>query len=101
MIKILSVKENIGIGTTTFKQAPVDSTDPNLKESDKYVAAEGDLFAVSGIDYDGTDSQGAQHRDYWKVTFNKRLQPKEGEAKQTWFVFKAHVEELQASIVSH
>jgi hypothetical protein len=100
MIKILRVKEG-GFGNTTFKQAPVDSTDPNLKESDKYVAKEGDLFAISSIDYNGTDGQGHPNNDHWKVTFERKLQPKEGDAKRTWFVFKAHVEELQASVVNH
>ncbi|MBO3458214.1 hypothetical protein G7B40_017785 [Aetokthonos hydrillicola Thurmond2011] len=100
MIRILRVKENGQFGTTTFKQAPIDSTDPRLKESDKYVAKEGDLFAFLSIDYDGTDNQGVRHRDHWKVTFKRRLQPKQGEAKQTWFVFRAHVEELEASVVN-
>ncbi|QSJ15592.1 hypothetical protein JYQ62_27775 [Nostoc sp. UHCC 0702] len=88
MSSILRIKD---IGTTIFKQSTQQSDD--LKKSDPtYVARAGELFFVTSIDRDVKKYGG----DHWKVTFEKKLQPREGgNPIQTWFVYQGDVEEYR------
>ncbi|MBH8574888.1 hypothetical protein I8752_18040 [Nostocaceae cyanobacterium CENA369] len=88
MSSILRIKN---IGTTIFKQTPVQSKD--LKKSDPtYVARAGELFLASAIDRDVKKYGG----DHWKVTFENKLQPREGgDPIQTWLVYEGDVEEYR------
>jgi hypothetical protein len=94
MIYILRVKE---VGTTTFKQDwRLQSTDPKLQESDKYVAKAGDLFSITSIDRNVANYGG----NHWKVAFGRPLQPKQGTAKTSWFVYAPDVQELSATVIA-
>lgn len=88
MSSILRIKD---IGTTIFKQTTQQSGD--LKKSDPtYVARAGELFFATAIDRDVKKYGG----DHWKVTFEKKLQPREGgNPIQTWYVYRGDVEEYR------
>ncbi|WP_341527513.1 hypothetical protein WKK05_34325 [Nostoc sp. UHCC 0302] len=78
----------------------------DIKQADrKCVVRGGEKFFVSSI-LGSNNSQivsptgnGERLRDYWEVTFEKPLPCNQGDGTQTWFVFKAHVQQLQAVAV--
>ena len=75
--------------STTFKQ-DWRAQSSNLPQEDKYAARAGEQFRVSSIDRN-TQIYGGDH---WKVTFEQPLQPNQGKAKSTWFVYVPQVELL-------
>ncbi|MGH7998975.1 MAG: hypothetical protein ACREPR_05995 [Brasilonema sp.] len=81
---ILRVRTN-----TIFKQDWREQSS-NLAQEDKYAATAGQQLRVSSIDRDAQRYGG----DYWKVTFVQPLQPNQGKAKSTWFVYVPNVELL-------
>lgn len=95
MSAILRIREDIG--TTVFKQTPQQFRD--LRKTDPtYIAKAGELFFVSSIDRGSRDPNSPNYYggDHWKVTFEKKLQPKEGgNPIQTWFIYEGHAEEYR------
>ncbi|NJM69932.1 MAG: hypothetical protein HC862_06715 [Scytonema sp. RU_4_4] len=94
---ILRVRTN-----TTFKQDWREQSS-KLAQEDKYAATAGQQLRVSSIDRDAQRYGG----DHWKVTFVQPLQPKQGKAKSTWFVYvpdvmyEASVYKSNMGIVPH
>ncbi|WP_017316006.1 hypothetical protein [Mastigocladopsis repens] len=80
---------------TTFKQDWREQA-PNLAEQDKYEAKTSQQFRVSSIDRN-TQRYGGDH---WKVTFVQPLQPNQGQAKSTWYVYVPHVQLSEAPSTS-
>ncbi|WP_211175964.1 hypothetical protein [Brasilonema sp. UFV-L1] len=74
---------------TTFKQDWREQSS-NLAQQDKYAATAGQELRVSSIDRDAQKYGG----DHWLVTFEQPLQPNQGRAKSTWYVYAPHVQEL-------
>ncbi len=79
-ISILKVTYQSG---TYFKQSPDNQA--NLQETDKYAANQGEIYAV-------LECKQSKDVDHWLVNFGSKLRPKQGDPKQNWYVFKAHVE---------
>ena len=75
--------------STTFKQ-DWRAQSSNLPQEDKYAARAGEQFRVSSIDRNAQRYGG----DHWKVTFEQPLQPSQGKAKSTWYVYVPQVELL-------
>jgi hypothetical protein len=81
---------------TTFKQdwRRQASELPNDQQTESL--EKGSEFSVLSVElYENNDQRCDESeylRDYWKVTFNDPIPTKQGEAKQTWFVYKTHVE---------
>ena len=75
--------------STTFKQ-DWRAQSSSLPEQDKYPARAGEQFRVSSIDRNAQRYGG----DHWLVTFEQPLQPKQGQAKSTWYVYVPQVELL-------
>jgi UDP-3-O-acyl-N-acetylglucosamine deacetylase len=72
---------------TTFKQDWRDQS-ANIAPQDRYQARANQQFPVSSIDRNAQLYGG----DHWKVTFTRPLQPSQGQAKTTWYVYVPHVE---------
>lgn len=95
-------------GGTTFKREESWYLQArNITQADQKCAVRsGDKFFVSSI-LSSNNSQvvsptgnGERLRDYWEVTFEKPLPcNQQGDGRQTWFVFKSHVQQLQAVAV--
>ncbi|MCF4970503.1 hypothetical protein [Nostoc sp. CMAA1605] len=86
MLKILKVNQN-----TTFKDK-WSFLGSSLTEEDRFNAKQGDLFSVKKVD-DFDDSKeensetGMNKKQHWYVQFEKPLN-----GKESWYVFKDHVE---------
>ncbi len=63
-----------------------------LPLTDKYEAQQGRRFAFAYIEPDVNQFNG-----HWKVHFDPPLQPRQGSAKQSWYVFASDVSEIRAS----
>lgn len=95
-------------GGTTFKREESWYLQArNITQANQKCAVRsGDKFFVSSI-LSSNNSQvvsptgnGERLRDYWEVTFEKPLPcNQQGDVRQTWFVFKSHVQQLQAVAV--
>jgi hypothetical protein len=105
VIRILRVTAS---GGTTFKREESWYLQArNITQAGQKCAVRvGEKFFVSSI-LSSNNSQvvspngnGERLRDYWEVTFEKPLPcNQQGDGRQTWFVFKAHVQQLQAVAV--
>ncbi|MBW4595734.1 MAG: hypothetical protein KME46_23220 [Brasilonema angustatum HA4187-MV1] len=73
--------------STTFKQ-DWQQQSSNLAQQDKYFAQAGQQFRVSSIDRNAQRYGG----DHWKVTFVQPLQPNQGQAKSTWYIYAPDVQ---------
>ncbi|WP_211173402.1 hypothetical protein, partial [Brasilonema bromeliae] len=71
---------------TTFKQDWREQSS-NLAQQDKYAATAGQQLRISSIDRNAFRYGG----DHWKVTFVQPLQPNQGQAKSTWYVYAPDV----------
>lgn len=103
-IRILSVTAQDG---TTFKQRESWFQQSNQISNDKKCGIkQGEKFFVSAIRRNITNSptppKGNTERiaDYWEVTFEEPLSCNlQSEGKQTWFVYRKHVQELKTVVV--
>ncbi|HEY9706945.1 MAG TPA: hypothetical protein V6D48_01945 [Oculatellaceae cyanobacterium] len=83
---LLTLKNN-----TFFKQ-DYQKQAKDLPPTDKYEAKAGQEFEYAYIEPDLT-----QFKGHFKVHLDPPIQPKQGNAKQTWYIFAADVSKLDAS----
>ncbi|BAZ28231.1 hypothetical protein NIES4074_06620 [Cylindrospermum sp. NIES-4074] len=94
-------------GGTTFKQRESWFQQSTQISNDKKCGVkQGERFFVSAIRRNITNSptppKGNSERiaDYWEVTFEEPLLcNQQSEGKQTWFVYRKHVQELKTVVV--
>ena len=83
---LLTLKNN-----TFFKQ-DYQKQAKDLPATDKYEAKAGQEFEYAYIEPDLT-----QFKGHLKVHFDPPIQPKQGNAKQTWYIFAPDVSKLTTS----
>lgn len=76
----------------TFFKQDYQKQASELPLTDKYEAQQGRRIPFAYIETDVTQFNG-----HWRVHFDPPLQPRQGSAKQSWYVFASDVTEIRAS----
>ncbi len=87
MSGLLIIKNN-----TCFKQ-DYQKQAKDLPITDKYEAKAGQEFEYAYIEPDVN-----QFKGHFKVHFDPPIQPQQGNAKQTWYIFASDVSQFKGSV---
>lgn len=87
MSGLLIIKNNTFFKQNYQKQAK------DLPLTDKYEAKAGQEFEYAYVEPDVIQFSG-----HFKVHFDPPIQPKQGNAKQSWYVFASDVSQLKGSV---
>lgn len=82
----------IVVNKSTFFKQDYQKQANTLPLTDKYEAQQGRRLPFAYI-----ETNVNQFNGHWRVHFDPSLQPQQGSAKQTWYVFASDVREIRAS----